>query len=155
METTIFKYYNHLSGVSQIDSLDAVVVGDTGVLLRTSDGGNNWAQEINGINNNITALSFRNNLQGIALGNSGLVLVNYRWGHYCSNKTALWHKLYVLYATDSILYSGCSSLMKNAQTGEKLGNLLLIIIGMVPTGGSSSVSIIAKRFFAYLYVRKL
>ena len=135
---------NHLSGVSQIDSLDAVVVGDTGVLLRTSDGGNNWAQEINGINNNITALSFRNNLQGIALGNSGLVLLTTDGGHYwLQTKQPYGTNYTVLYATDSILYSGCSSLIKSTD-GGKTWESFTNNYWNGTDGGSSSVSIIAK-----------
>jgi photosystem II stability/assembly factor-like uncharacterized protein len=65
-----------LRGVSFTDTDEdtGTVVGDDGVILRTTDGGANWVLEISGTRNNLNGVSFVDADIGTAVGDRGNIL---------------------------------------------------------------------------------
>ena len=59
---------NNLNAVCQIDSLHAVAVGDTALILKTSDGGTTWTQQECPTRSELLAVDFSDTLTGIAVG---------------------------------------------------------------------------------------
>jgi hypothetical protein len=55
-----------------IDSLTAIAIGDSGTILKTTNAGQNWIPKNSGTTNNLKAISFRDNLNGIAVGNNSI-----------------------------------------------------------------------------------
>jgi photosystem II stability/assembly factor-like uncharacterized protein len=58
----------HLEAVCQIDSRHAVAVGDTALIVKTSDGGETWVQEACPTRSILLAVDFSDTLTGIAVG---------------------------------------------------------------------------------------
>jgi hypothetical protein len=48
--------------------------GDTGLILKTTDGGLNWIEQTSGINTNLNSVCFINQNTGWAVGNNGTIL---------------------------------------------------------------------------------
>lgn len=65
---------NDLTNTFFTDSLHGVVVGNGGVILKTSDGGEHWYQKDGGTSNNLTFVSFVNEQVGTIVGDGGLIL---------------------------------------------------------------------------------
>jgi len=55
-----FKYWNR--------------VGDNGIIIRTTDGGNYWTKQSSGITLRLSGVEFINENLGIAVGESGTIL---------------------------------------------------------------------------------
>jgi photosystem II stability/assembly factor-like uncharacterized protein len=49
-------------------------VGNSGTILRTTDGGANWTVQLSGTSNALIAVSFVNASTGTAVGDSGSIL---------------------------------------------------------------------------------
>ena len=56
------------------DSLNGVIVGKSGTILRTTDGGDNWQQINSGTTNNLSYVSFVNSQVGMIVGAGGTIL---------------------------------------------------------------------------------
>lgn len=59
----------NLNDVAVLNQSSAVVVGNNGAILKTTDKGLNWVSKNSGTTNNLNAASFRNEENGIAVGN--------------------------------------------------------------------------------------
>ncbi len=74
--TSTAQWQKQLSGTSEnlndvavLNQSSAVVVGDNGAILKTTDKGLNWVSKNSSTTNNLNAVSFRNEENGIAVGN--------------------------------------------------------------------------------------
>ena len=59
-----------LTGVTMLDSLQAIVVGASGTILKTTDAGKNWIRLNPGFTNNLKAITFIDQYFGIVVGDS-------------------------------------------------------------------------------------
>lgn len=65
---------NNLLSVAQTDVQTAVVVGDYGTILRTSDGGNSWSIQSSGTSIPLNDVYFADSFTGTAVGWNGVIL---------------------------------------------------------------------------------
>ena len=65
---------NSLSSVYFTDSNTGWVVGSCGTILKTTDGGENWSQQISGFDDNFHSTFFVNENTGWAVGSSGTIV---------------------------------------------------------------------------------
>jgi len=65
---------NRLNSVAQINDRKAVVVGEFGTILRTSDGGNSWSTQWSGTSFDLNEVHFADSLAGTAVGDHGVIL---------------------------------------------------------------------------------
>src|SRR6476620_12542460 len=65
---------NNLNGAYLLDSGIAVVVGDAGTVLKSTDAGATWAPLLSGTTNILHAVYFFDGNQGVAVGDQGLIL---------------------------------------------------------------------------------
>lgn len=63
-----------LESVCFVDSSLGWVVGDSGIVLHTTNGGNNWIRQISGTTRSLLSVSFCDPLNGWATGNGGTLL---------------------------------------------------------------------------------
>ena len=61
--------WNPTFGVSFVDTNTGTVVGQDGIILRTTDGGNTWTVQFSGTGYSFQAVSFIDADSGIAVGN--------------------------------------------------------------------------------------
>ncbi|MGE5436126.1 MAG: WD40/YVTN/BNR-like repeat-containing protein, partial [Syntrophothermus sp.] len=68
------KQFNNikLNKVVYTDAYNAIVVGDSGIVLRTTDGGESWSNQPSGITYNLSNVSFSDNLNGIASSSTNI-----------------------------------------------------------------------------------
>jgi len=59
----------NLNDVTILNQTSAIVVGNNGTILKTTDSGLNWITKNSGTTNNLNAVSFRDEQKGIAVGN--------------------------------------------------------------------------------------
>lgn len=64
----IFPYGNDLNAVKFISSTTGWAVGNSGIIIRTTNGGINWTQEISGTYNRLYGVSFTDETTGTAVG---------------------------------------------------------------------------------------
>jgi hypothetical protein len=76
LPNTFAQWQNQLSGtdedlndVAVLSQSNAVVVGNNGIILKTTDSGSNWILMNSGTTSHLNAVSFRNEQNGIAVGN--------------------------------------------------------------------------------------
>jgi len=65
---------NSLYGVAFTDSLSGTAVGGNGIIIRTTDGGENWISNYIGTNTHLNGICFIDSLTGFIVGNSGTIL---------------------------------------------------------------------------------
>jgi len=65
---------NDLQSVAQINGKTAVVVGELGTILRTSDGGNSWSTQWSGTSARLYDVYFAEPFAGTAVGTYGVIL---------------------------------------------------------------------------------
>jgi len=63
-----------LFGVYFTDANNGTVVGNSGLILRTSDGGQNWTPQTSGTTNQLRAVSFTDANTGTVVGDQGTIL---------------------------------------------------------------------------------
>jgi len=76
----------HLYGVSFADRYNGWAVGESGIIIHTSNGGKNWSAQSSGITSVLNSVCFFNKLKGWAVGNSGKII-------YTSNGGVSWTTL--------------------------------------------------------------
>ena len=64
----------NLSDVSFITPLKGWIAGDSGTILTTEDGGDNWAEQNSGTEQNLIKIEFINEKQGWAVGGGGIII---------------------------------------------------------------------------------
>jgi photosystem II stability/assembly factor-like uncharacterized protein len=64
----------NLNGVSFVDALTGWVVGDSGTIIHTTDGGANWVRQSSGVFVNLLAVKFGDRDTGISVGEHGTIL---------------------------------------------------------------------------------
>src|SRR5947207_1642864 len=65
---------NYLRPVSFTDANTGTVVGDSGTILRTTDGGATWKSQSSGTTNYLTGVSFTDANTGTVVGGNGTIL---------------------------------------------------------------------------------
>jgi len=67
---------NKLSSVFFVDNTDGWAVGNTGIILNTSDGGNNWVLQLSGTKEQLLSVCFIDKYTGWAVGGNyqGVIL---------------------------------------------------------------------------------
>jgi photosystem II stability/assembly factor-like uncharacterized protein len=67
---------NSLWDIYGFDSRNAIAVGSSGTLMKTSDGGRNWniRHNIAGLNQDLMAVHFLNNLTGLSVCFNGIII---------------------------------------------------------------------------------
>ncbi|MBK9099161.1 MAG: T9SS type A sorting domain-containing protein [bacterium] len=75
------QWYQQNSGNSQAlygldftDSLNGTAVGGTGIIIRTTNGGDDWLTQISGTTNDLLGVSFIDEYNGFAVGTYGTIL---------------------------------------------------------------------------------
>ena len=63
-----------LYDVSFVDSLHGWIAGNNGLILHTSNGGNNWYPQTSTVSNSLQSISFCDTMHGWAVGSKGTVL---------------------------------------------------------------------------------
>jgi hypothetical protein len=63
-----------IRSISPIDSMRVWAVGDSGIILYTSDGGNKWEKQISNTTYGLNSVSFCDSLNGWAVGYGGITL---------------------------------------------------------------------------------
>jgi photosystem II stability/assembly factor-like uncharacterized protein len=95
--------YSTIKGVHFVNANFGCAVGYNGInaiSARTTDGGNSWAlNSINGFRGKLWSVDFQNTLNGVAVGDSGVVMRTgdggVTWSRINSGTTnALWHTIY-------------------------------------------------------------
>ncbi len=71
---------NQLNGVYFISSTQGWVVGASGTILTTSNGGTTWTAQTSGTSNNLNSVYFTSSTQGWAVGASGTILTTSNGG---------------------------------------------------------------------------
>ncbi|MEJ2105502.1 MAG: YCF48-related protein, partial [Ignavibacteriaceae bacterium] len=69
-----------------IDRNYGTIVGQSGTILRTSDGGKTWTNQISGTSYDLYGISYSNNDNGIAVGENGIILMTNNGGMIWNNK---------------------------------------------------------------------
>lgn len=68
---------NHdLNSIYFIDALKGWAVGDSGVIIKTTDGGTNWTSQSSGVTDGLRSVHFENNTHGWASTGGGSILVS-------------------------------------------------------------------------------
>lgn len=74
--TAIAQWQKQISGTSEdlndivaLNQSTAIVVGSNGIIIKTTDNGLNWVSKNSSTLNNLNAVSFRDSINGIAVGN--------------------------------------------------------------------------------------
>src|SRR5262245_23019840 len=65
---------NTLRGVYLVDANVGIVVGDSGTILRTEDGGATWVSQTSGTSSTLRGVSFVNATTGTIVGDTGVIL---------------------------------------------------------------------------------
>jgi len=78
----------NLNGVYFLDSLKGFVVGDSGTLLRTTDGGEHWTKIETGTTKDLMDVQFADSLHGIAVGWYGMILSTVNGGETWTVETS-------------------------------------------------------------------
>ena len=65
---------NTLNGVCFIDANTGTAVGNSGTIIRTTDGGQNWNIQFSGTMNRLNGVSFTDANNGIVVGYGGTIL---------------------------------------------------------------------------------
>ena len=63
----------HLNGVYMLDTQTGWICGDTGTLLKTNNGGQNWMQ-VNATVNDLNSILFKDASTGVAVGDDGTII---------------------------------------------------------------------------------
>ncbi len=73
---------NDLNGIYAFNTLRAVIVGNSGTVVTTTDGGDHWLfqTDVTGRDLDLKAVFFRDAARGFAVGDSGLILVTTNGG---------------------------------------------------------------------------
>ncbi len=87
-----------LYGVDFFDENIGIVVGDNGIILKTTDGGNTWEQKDAGVTVSLNSVSFIDKDNIIIVGNSALILKSEDGGE-------TWAQQYIQNITDADLLS--------------------------------------------------
>lgn len=70
-----------------IDSTTIVAVGDHGIIVRSSDGGEHWKRQSSGTRAHLTGVHFFDRYSGLAIGDSGIVLSTFDAGTTWNRQT--------------------------------------------------------------------
>ncbi len=97
-----------------------VIVGDSGTILKTIDGGTHWVQKTSGTTNDLAKVQFFNATTGYAVGNSGTLLKTIdggeSWNAIATGFTTQLSGLSVL--SENVFYvSGSNGLIKRTNDG--------------------------------------
>ncbi len=71
---------NDLNGVSFSDSLHGWAVGNDGIILHTTNGGNNWSPQVSTNLNSLRSVSFCDTMNGWTVGDKGTILATSNGG---------------------------------------------------------------------------
>jgi len=63
----------HLNGVYMLDLQNGWICGDAGILLKTTNGGQNWTQ-VSVTGNDLNSVVFKNSFIGVAVGDNGVII---------------------------------------------------------------------------------
>ena len=63
-----------MNGVSFTDANNGTAVGDSGIILRTTNGGTNWTSQSSGTTNHLYGVSFTDANNGTVVGANGTIL---------------------------------------------------------------------------------
>jgi photosystem II stability/assembly factor-like uncharacterized protein len=66
----------NLNDVAVLSQTTAIVVGNIGTILKTTNSGEDWILKNSGTANNLNAVSFRDEQNGIAVGNGSICRTN-------------------------------------------------------------------------------
>src|SRR5437762_3917961 len=65
---------NNLRGASFVDANNGTVVGEYGMIVRTTSGGNSWTIQASGTTQTLWAVSFTDENHGTAVGEGGVIV---------------------------------------------------------------------------------
>src|SRR5437016_3205604 len=65
---------NNLRGASFVDANNGTVVGEYGMIVRTTNGGNSWTIQTSGTTQTLWAVSFTDENHGTAVGEGGVIV---------------------------------------------------------------------------------
>ena len=92
----------HLRAVHFVDPDNGWAIGDSGLVLHTSDGGTNWTGQSNGIIINLISVYFTDSNTGWAVGDEGIIIKTIDSGNnWVSQNSGTTYPLYSVYFTDS------------------------------------------------------
>ncbi|AYQ36608.1 YCF48-related protein [Runella sp. SP2] len=109
-----------LHNVYFINPLEGWIVGANGIILKTTDGGNNWIRKTSNTNYRLINVHFLNSQQGCAVGENGIILTTSdggeSWVKQKSNTTERF--LSVQYTTSLTVWAAGDNLYKTTNGGE-------------------------------------
>jgi len=124
VDTTKLRHYRNLNDVYCISADTVVVVGNNGIILRTTDGGTNWLPVSNPASANLHQVAFADTQTGYAVGDNGTLLkttdAGVSWQSLTTNTTENLLAISVVSA-DTIYTGGTNGLiMKTTDGGNSL-----------------------------------
>jgi photosystem II stability/assembly factor-like uncharacterized protein len=112
--------FTHLLGVKVVNSSTIYVVGNAGVILKTSNGGDSWTKQTSNTTNDIFSVSFSSSSNGVCVGNSATVRYTTDGGSTWTTASAgtSSHLRYVYHKTaDTVFLMGASGVIKKSVNG--------------------------------------
>ncbi len=100
-----------LNKVVAIDSLNVVIVGDSGIILRTINAGNTWIRQSSGVSYKLSDVSFIDSANGTAVGGVGLILAT-------TDAGTTWRQINGL---PIVYFSSCKVFTSKIQSAFKYG----------------------------------
>ena len=81
------QWYQQNSGTTKnlhdvvfLNAYTGIAVGDSGLILRSTNDGLNWVMQPSGTSNNLNDVFFNNSNTGYAVGDSGTIIKTTNWG---------------------------------------------------------------------------
>src|SRR5205823_14888414 len=109
-------------GVSFTDANTGTIVGGAGLILRTTDGGNNWIPQASGTESDLLRVSFTNTNNGTAVGQVGTILRTTdggsHWGPQQSGTTELLAGVSFTDADHGIAVGALGTIVRTADGGN-------------------------------------
>ncbi|MCX6149367.1 MAG: YCF48-related protein [Ignavibacteriales bacterium] len=116
--------YNVLAGVSFTDANNGTVVGQYGIILRTTNGGTTWLLQPSGTANDLNGVSFTDVNNGTAVGDGGTILRTTNggitWTSQLSDKIYLLNGVFFTDANNGTAV-GCLQILRTTDGGTTLG----------------------------------
>ena len=150
---------NDITVVPYTNGNSVIVVGNNGTVLKTTNNGNEWVPILSGITNNLCAVSFCTNYDGVIVGDNIIMITTdggESWVDTVINKNAICVNYYLSEYWYLNVLIGCDdgtifyySTAYNTWVDTTLTNQPVIATGMTDLGLHVSPAIVATNSFTY------
>lgn len=110
-----------LSGVYFVDAAQGWIVGSSGIIYKTINGGTTWTQQTSGITTSLNAVVFTNSNNGVAVGHNGVILRTTNggttWTNIASGTTNALYDVYFIDANNGWAVGSQYAVLKTTNGG--------------------------------------